>query len=81
MNARFRLEAGIQLGKNLFVKKEYFLTVYRPLPTGSGRLQYCAYFRRMLSSTGLWSEKRKPSSCVCTFVSSTFGERIKPSMT
>lgn len=51
-----------------------------PLPVGSGLFDML-YLSRIFSSTGLWSEKRKPSSCVCTPVSSTFGERMKPSIT
>ena len=51
-----------------------------PLPVGSGLFDML-YLSRIFSSTGLWSENRNPSSCVCTPVSSTFGERMKPSIT
>ena len=48
----------------------------------SGKVIYiCNYFSTTSIATGLWSEFSKPRSMHSTFFSSTFGERMKPSIT
>lgn len=64
MNARFRLEAGIQLGKNLFVKKEYFLTVSTGVPfsgrrSGSGSV-YARLAQKPSNIVAIWSRVALP---------------------